>query len=348
MFQRAWGEWGKGNDHFINPNGIAVNSGNMYVADAGNCRVQRFDALGNYINQWGKPWSGAGPPPGPSIFSGPPGVNQVAGILAICAEYISGNVYVADWGMPDALSSWTRVQKFNYEGNYPNNTPTTFLLPNSAMNDIAADSGVLYATDPGTNSVHKYDTSIISSSSPKLVKTWGGAGTGNGRFNNPVGIAVDAKGYVYVVDSGNNRVQKFDSSGNLQLSWPCANRTDPNPTDIGVDSSGNVYVLDLGDDTVQKFDASGKYVTQWGGYGNGAGQYSPTANSKITNPSGVGVDLNTQPGVGFVGVYSADGGNNRVVEWGPSQIVPKQATPSWGGIFEEGQEKPPTKPIYFE
>ncbi len=43
----------------------------------------------------------------------------------------------------------------------------------------------------------------------RFVTQWGGPGTGNGEFNAPVGVAVDAWGNVYVSDSGNNRIQKF-------------------------------------------------------------------------------------------------------------------------------------------
>ena len=42
----------------------------------------------------------------------------------------------------------------------------------------------------------------------------------NGQFNNPHGIAVvRSSGDVYILDTGNNRVQKFDSNGNFVLKW---------------------------------------------------------------------------------------------------------------------------------
>ncbi len=45
-------------------------------------------------------------------------------------------------------------------------------------------------------------------------------GTGPGQFNGPSGIAVDSNGNVYVVDTFNARIQKFDSYGAYVLDWP--------------------------------------------------------------------------------------------------------------------------------
>ena len=50
---------------------------------------------------------------------------------------------------------------------------------------------------------------------------WGSYGTGNGQFIYPKGIAVGTSppGDVYVVDTGNNRIQKFTPTGNYIGQW---------------------------------------------------------------------------------------------------------------------------------
>ena len=72
-------------------------------------------------------------------------------------------------------------------------------------------------------------------------------GTGNGQFSNPIGVAVDSSGNVYVTDANNNRVQKFTSTGNYITQWGHFGNQNGNFTSDGVavDSSGNVYVADM-------------------------------------------------------------------------------------------------------
>ena len=95
-------------------------------------------------------------------------------------------------------------------------------------------------------------------------------------FCSPVGIAVDNSGYVYVVDSDNSRIQKFDAYGNFITKWGSAGTGDGEfdwPYGIAVDSSGNVYVADSGNHRIQKFDADGNFITKWGSYGTGDGEF---------------------------------------------------------------------------
>ena len=47
------------------------------------------------------------------------------------------------------------------------------------------------------------------------VTQWGGKGSSNGQFDVPSGVAVDSSGNVFVADSNNSRIQKFDNNGNF-------------------------------------------------------------------------------------------------------------------------------------
>ncbi|MGE5632206.1 MAG: hypothetical protein ACM3TR_14075 [Caulobacteraceae bacterium] len=47
---------------------------------------------------------------------------------------------------------------------------------------------------------------------------WGGNGSTDGKFLLPKGIAIDASGIIYVVDSGNCRIQRFQGS-TMRLKW---------------------------------------------------------------------------------------------------------------------------------
>src|SRR5688572_22019759 len=67
----------------------------------------------------------------------------------------------------------------------------------------------------------------------------------------PEYAAVDASGNIYVTDNGNDRVQKFNASGDFITMWGASgsgNGEFNNPTGIAVDSNGDVYVCDQSPD----------------------------------------------------------------------------------------------------
>jgi hypothetical protein len=104
--------------------------------------------------------------------------------------------------------------------------------------------------------------------------SFGSEGTGPGQFKEPLGVAVnDATHDVYVVDSANNRVEEFSSTGAYIREF---NGSDSltgvfsGPTQIAVDNSGNpldpshedVYVVDFNHKVIDKFSATGAYEGQ--------------------------------------------------------------------------------------
>ncbi|MGZ5550990.1 MAG: hypothetical protein ACXW07_09565 [Nitrososphaeraceae archaeon] len=85
-------------------------------------------------------------------------------------------------------------------------------------------------------------------------------------LSNPTDIATDNAGNVYVLDTENDKVQKFTTDGTFVKEWNIQ-RTKASelvPTDIAIDSSaGNVYVLDGGSNKVQKYTTNGTFVKEW-------------------------------------------------------------------------------------
>jgi DNA-binding beta-propeller fold protein YncE len=65
----------------------------------------------------------------------------------------------------------------------------------------------------GNDRVQKFD------SNGTAIAMWGTAGTGNGEFKSPMGIAVDSTGNVYVSDGANNNIQKITSHGTFITAW---------------------------------------------------------------------------------------------------------------------------------
>ena len=64
-------------------------------------------------------------------------------------------------------------------------------------------SGEVYVADTGNNRIE------VFTSSGAYLTQWGSAGSGNGQFANPGGVAVNATGTVYVADTDNDRIQMF-------------------------------------------------------------------------------------------------------------------------------------------
>ena len=240
-----WGSNGAGNGQFSTPSGVAVDgNGNVYVSDANNSRIQKFDSNGGYLSQWGRYGSYAVPSGGLGGYDSSDGRGQFFYPRGLAVDG-SGNVYVAD-------SNNNRIQKFDSNGAY--------------------------------------------------VAQWGSLGSGDGQLNQPSGVAVDGAGNVYVADTNNNRIQKFDSTGKYVAKWG-AFSTRPNmpdlnfPRGVAVDAAGNNYVADTMNYRIQRFDASGNYLGEWRRYGRDA--------SGFYHPFGIAVDA-----AGFI--YVADGGRNRI------------------------------------
>lgn len=111
---------------------------------------------------------------------------------------------------------------------------------------------------------------------PYHVFTIGGSSS-DGELNNPSGVAIDSQGNVYVSDTFNHRVQKFDSSGNFVMKFGEYGMGDgqfSSNSGITVDSLGNIYVADSSNNRIQKFDSTGNFILKFGTKGSANGQFS--------------------------------------------------------------------------
>ena len=83
-------------------------------------------------------------------------------------------------------------------------------------------------------------------------------------FSWPSRISIDDSNNLYVADSDNDRIQKFDGMGNhlLTIAMPDNDVMDW-VSDVDVDSEGNVYAVDQRHYRIVKFDSAGEFVTLW-------------------------------------------------------------------------------------
>ncbi|MCX8103419.1 MAG: hypothetical protein N3E42_03120, partial [Candidatus Bipolaricaulota bacterium] len=141
---------------------------------------------------------------------------------------------------------------------------------------IAVDGqGRVYVADTENHRIQVFDPRTFKPTEKRPIAVWGsqcllrtgegcrdpdGGGPlvpGDGQFNGPTDIAIDPTGYIYVVDSGNHRIQKFDSAGRFVSKWGTKGAGDgqfETPVSIALDSFGKIaYVVDRGNNRIQKF-----------------------------------------------------------------------------------------------
>ena len=115
---------------------------------------------------------------------------------------------------------------------------------------------------------------------PAMEKIWSTNGSSN-TFYRPTELALDSQGNIYIIDGGNQRVQKFDKDGNFLLMWGSQGPGDGQflfqvpPAHYGsltVDKDGYVYVTDHFN-RVQKFDGNGKFLMKFGDTGYADGKF---------------------------------------------------------------------------
>lgn len=160
-------------------------------------------------------------------------------------------------------------------------------------------------------------------SQPKTLftKTVGGFGISRGSFDDPVDVDHDSEGNYYVLDVGNNRVQKFNKRDRIELAWGAYGSSEGrfnNPSAIAIDAEDFVYVVDTMNHRVQKFDTEGNFVLAWGSLGSSSGKFNGPVDIAFDNQGNI---------------YVLDAGNDRIQKFNGATVF----TDEWGR-FTGGRE----------
>jgi uncharacterized protein (TIGR03663 family) len=182
--------------------------------------------------------------------------------------------------------------------------------------------------------------SIQEPSLSAAVRMSFGSAPGNAGVRGPRGLAVGARGDIYVADPLGHRVVHYSSSGAYLGSWGSAGTgrgqfsVRDSPQGLAVGPDNNVYVVDTWNQRIEVFSPGGTFLRQWGGgaIGSGVGQYY--------GPRGIVISANGR-------VYIADTGNKRIqvytmrgrylTSWGTAGTAPGQfQEPSSVSVARDG------------
>ena len=179
----------------------------------------------------------------------------------------------------------------------------------------------------GTNLPNNIITTVAGTNYPGY--SGDGVAATNTYLNSPNGVAFDAFGNLFIVDSQNERIRKVDTNGIIttvagkggsgSYSGDGGAATNANlnyPAGMTFDASGNLYIADEHNNRIRKVDTKGVITTVAGK--SGAASYSGdggvATNANLANPIGVAFDV-------FGNLFIADAGNNRIREVNTNGII---------------------------
>jgi len=266
---------GFGEEALDKPMDVAAIGQFIYVTDTNNKRVQVFDLGGSPMFRFGK----EGARPGEFMF--PYGI----------AGDPQGNVYVADLyngciSVHDAKGKFIKY--------FAEKDPDEKTLESPGGLRIVDNK--VYVTD-----ITKCRVFVFDLTGKKLLE-FGNMGVNPGELRAPNAVTADKEGNIFVVDTGNQRVQVFDKTGKfLRIINGSPGGKGPsafvNPRGIGINSRGVIYVVSNLTNYLYGFDKDGKQLFALGGYGGGMDQFNL--------PNGLFVDENNN-------IYITDTVNQRV------------------------------------
>ena len=200
-----WGEAGSTAGKFKTPLAIAISpSGNVWVGDSLNRRLQEFKAEGKFIEAVG--WG---------VIKNSEVKYQVC--TSGCEAGLKGEgegEFASTWGMTFAGSTLyvtdtgnNRVEMINEKsepaGHFGTAGTGNGQLESPVGIATSPTTGNLYVTDTGNNRMQ------VFTPSGEYLTQFGSVGTGNGQLDFPEGDAINSSGEIYVVDDLNHRVERW-------------------------------------------------------------------------------------------------------------------------------------------
>lgn len=195
-----------------------------------------------------------------------------------------------------------------------------YFIYRETSNPLGSSDAILYLPKemplaaPAPPQPRAPDEYTLKQVSPRSILSFGRKGVEPSALNEPKGVALDKEGNIYVADSQNHRLQKFDAQGNFLTQVGGLGVGDGQfnePWGVAVDVAGNVYVADTWNHRIQKFDPNLRFLAKWGeGLVDNKGQVRGNE-GKFYGPREIAIDAEGN-------LYVTDTGNKRVQKFDPA------------------------------
>lgn len=222
----------------VKPFGVAVHRGRVYVSDSVQRSVIVFDIPGKRYFE---------------IGTDKPGELMKPLGIAVSDD---GTLYVAD-------ITARRIMVYDADGHFLRAFGENQQLQRPSDVAVNHEGTVAYVVDTGGVDSDQHTVYRFDAQTGELLGEIGKRGTGEGEFNFPLQATVGRDGTLYVVDSGNFRVESFDAEGRYLRSFGSVGRFPgqfARPKGIAADAAGNVYVIDTAFGNFQIFDPQGNLL----------------------------------------------------------------------------------------
>lgn len=230
---------------------------------------------------------------------------------------VEGNIYVADIGNFKIIKITPTGEATSFAGNAEND-------PFKGPVAVALDAqGNAYVTDFDLHKIFKITPSGVDSHFAGSTPGFTDENGASAQFDEPIGIAVDMQGNVYVADSNNHKIRLITPSGNVTTlaggmggfmnGDPLTAAQFDSPGGVALDAQGNMYVADTGNNRIRNQPFSNFIGTLAGntdsGTTDGAGNIA-----QFFAPNALAIDIEGN-------VYVADTGNSRIRKITPNGEV---------------------------
>ena len=243
----------------------------------------------------------------------------------------NGTVYIADYGnnVVRKISPAGVVTSFAGKAGTAgtNNGTGTAARFNGPVGVAVDGSGNLYVADYQNHAIRKITPAgVVTTLAGRLTISGTNNGTGTAaRFNNPIGVAVDASGTVYVGDTANHAIRKITPAGVVTTLAGLAGTSGTNdgvgvaarfkyPEGVAVDGSNYVYVADNGNSCIRKVAPDGTVTTLAGLCGNSGSDDGTNSTARFSGPLGIAIDAAGN-------LYVGDTGNQTLRKITPDGVV---------------------------